>query len=200
MVKVITNFSYLTDDALAVQATTIVTDMTDNINFATPAPPLADVQAALTAYDTALAAAKGGGLQQTAEKNQCRHTLESVLSQLAAYVQANCNHNEAIALSSGFPLAKTPQPAGPLPKPENLKARLDKPGAVALTVRPVPHAMSYLWKYKPAAGADWQEILTTSARTAIQGLTSGQQYSFMVTAIGAHPSQTWSDEVKSFVL
>ncbi|ANI88698.1 hypothetical protein A9P82_04990 [Arachidicoccus ginsenosidimutans] len=200
MIKVIISFSRVTDSDLAVQAQHIVDSLTDNAAFPTPAPALADVQSALTDYETALAQAATGGKQLTAVKNQKRETLETLLSQLGLYVQLHSNNDAAVALSSGFTLAKTPAPVGMLSKSENLKAVPGITGEILLSVYAVPHAAGYIWQYKLAGADAWMEIHTTKAKTAVEGLTSGQQYSFRVTALGTNPAQNWSDEVKSFVL
>src|SRR6478672_9660860 len=97
--RIITGFSRYRDTELDVKAKFIVDSMTDNTNFTTPLPKLADVASATTAYIEALSNAEAGGISQTAIKNQTRQTLETLLEKLALYVEAYGKNDEVILLS-----------------------------------------------------------------------------------------------------
>lgn len=85
--KVATSFSRYSDSELEQKAQHVLTNLTNNASYASPTPALADVQAALTAFTTALANQPNQGKQGTIVKNQKRELLEDMLAQLALYVQ-----------------------------------------------------------------------------------------------------------------
>src|ERR1700756_4747062 len=89
-----------------VTASTVVQDhMKDNPNFSgVPAPPV-DMPALKAATDllvAKIAAAAEGGKTVIAEKNQQKEVVVKLLVQLAHYVEANCEDDMTIFLSSGF--------------------------------------------------------------------------------------------------
>ena len=90
ILKVVIGFKDLRDDDLDTKAASIIKSITGNTNYTTPVPTLAVVQTALTAYETALTAAKNGSPEKTAIKDQKRKDLEALLKQLGTYVQRNC--------------------------------------------------------------------------------------------------------------
>jgi hypothetical protein len=128
--KIIKGFDRYRDTELDVKAKFIVDSMTDNPNFTTPVPALADVTAATTAYIAALSNAESGGKSQLAIKNQARLQLEELLNKLALYVEAYGKSDEVILLSSGFNLAKTVTPVGILPKPNGFTVQPKDKGTV----------------------------------------------------------------------
>jgi hypothetical protein len=67
------------DDQLIGDVQSAINGLTDNPNFATPAPALAVVSTALGAFTTALAHAVNGGTQMTVAKNARRAELVSLM-------------------------------------------------------------------------------------------------------------------------
>ncbi len=84
--------------------------MTNNPSFPSPIPTLADVQEATGAYAEALNAAASLGRVAVAEKKAARATLQGLLAQLGTYVMFVANGDEARPATSGYTLAKIPQP------------------------------------------------------------------------------------------
>src|SRR4051812_43690741 len=119
--KVVTGFSKLSDEALVIRASVIVTNLTNNPNYSTPDPALATVTDANVAFKDSVTLSMTGGRENTADKNRKREILEGLLNTLALYVQRNCMNDRAILLSSGFDAKKPSVPIGVLHKPENVK-------------------------------------------------------------------------------
>jgi hypothetical protein len=203
IVKVVTGFAKLRDDDLDTRAQRIVDNLTNNANYPNPTPALADITTALTAYRDALTQVKNGGKDKTALKNEKRKALEALLNALALYVQANCQNNLAILLSSGFESRKSNAPLGVLEKPENFKIQNGpNSGGIRLSVDKLNGATSYLFEYAPAPvnGTTQWIVRAGTARTFIlEGLTSGQQYAFRVAGVGAHPTLVYSDVINKYV-
>src|ERR1035438_1144543 len=89
----------------------IVTSMTGNANFNTPNPALAIITANTASLETAQLAAKGGGVDDTANMHAMELVLDLSLKSLAAYVEGIANVNpmsaEAIILSAGMGVKST---------------------------------------------------------------------------------------------
>jgi hypothetical protein len=174
-----------------------LTGLTDNANFATPAPTLATVTTALSAFTVALADAVNGGKQMTAIKNAKRAELVSLMRQLASYVTVTANGDMTKLLSSGFPYQKpTRSRIGALPAPE---APVLKHGALSGTVdtsiTPVYGASSYNWRVALASAPSTfvQTAQTTGGRHSFNGLIPGQIYNVEANAVGAAGPSDWSD-------
>ena len=201
--KVIVGFKSLRDDDVDTKASSIIKSMTGNVNYTTPAPTLAVVQTALTAYETALTAAANGNPEKTAIKDQKRKDLELLLKQLGTYVQLNCKNDLGILLSSGFDAAKTNAPVGILPKPENFKVENGpNSGTARLSMDKINGARSYCFEYATAPvsdGSAWVVKVGTSRSHTIDGLTSGLRYAFRVAGVGADPTVVYSDVLTKFV-
>jgi hypothetical protein len=198
-ISVIKGFSKLADAEIGVKAQSIVNQMTNNPNFTTPTPSLEDVSTAITAYDNALADMPTGGKEKTALKNEKREALEEILADLAEYVEQNCQDNEAIALSSGFDLAKKPAKIGKLPKPATIEVKDgDNQGEVDIKVSKVVGAKSYVFCYTPDPITDasvWQMMPSSNTKITIEGLESVKKYWFKAAAVGANKELNYTDEV-----
>src|SRR6218665_1455038 len=108
------NFARYSNDALDNKAAEIIQKMTNNSNFVTSAPPLADVQAALTMYQQSLALGSRLNAEQASIKKERRTSLEVHLKKLAFYVENIASDNEPMLLSAGFDLVKPAAPVGTL--------------------------------------------------------------------------------------
>src|SRR5205809_63383 len=112
--KVTLSFAQLADAQLDEFTENIISSMTGNTNYPTPAVALADLQTQLDAFTATLAAAAQGGLQATAAKNNAREQLLVFLRRQAYYVQGQADNNLAVLLSSGFPAGSTNKASSPL--------------------------------------------------------------------------------------
>ena len=96
---------------LAATAQQMVTSMTGNAAFPTPAPALATVSSAISDFQTAEAAALVRTKGATATRNAKRRALVQLLEQLKTYVQtvadASASDSEGIIQSAGMAVRKT---------------------------------------------------------------------------------------------
>ncbi len=199
--RLVTGFPRYRDTELETKARFIVESMSDNPNFTTPVPTLAEITNSINAYTGALRDAEAGGKATIARKNEERKKLEDLLTKLSLYVEAYANSNEVILLSSGFSLVKPQTPVGMLAKPHVFSANAAEIGAVHLKLEMIHGADSYQYEYRLANGDRvWFIETATKSNLKIKGLQSGQKYEFRVAGIGAHPDRIYSDIISTFVL
>lgn len=203
--QVIRSFSRLTDTALETKATHIVQSLTGNETFPAPNPALATITSAIDNYSNALAkAGRGASKQNVLIKNQFRADLETLLGQLADYVDATAEGSEIALAGSGFDLPKKPAPVGPLPKPQNLKlAPGVNKGCLQVSVNAVPNARFYEFMVAESGlngSTQWDTYTGSKKQLLISNLVSGKEYRVKVAAAGSDPARVWSDEATSFVL
>ena len=205
IVKPSIGFVLLDNDAqLITDSQTIVTSMTANAAYPTPAPTLATVTAAIADFSTALSNAADGGVTLTAIKNAKRAVLAGILRHLASYVHVTCNGNMAVLLSSGFPTqkpARTPAGILPAPVPPALQQG-GRSGDLVASVTPIPLSNAYTWRLALASAPDTylQTVPTTAASNTFSGLTPGQTYSVDVNAFGSAGTGDWSDTSELMIL
>lgn len=161
---------------------------------------LSFVSAAITDYDTALANAVDGNKEDTKIKNQKRAALDSILKQLASYVELVADDDEAILLSSGFELVKTPAPAGPLGPAQNFRVEALDKGQLKLSCDANKLARVYKMEYRQAGETAWTEVDSTSSRLLLTSLESGKEYICRVLLVGTSRVRTYSGEESCFVL
>ncbi len=206
MLNAIINFSSsrVTDSELITKTAAIEAGMKNNNYFPEPRPSLEEIAIARLAYASALSACSSGARQATAIKNGKRKELEVLLRKLGNYVNAIANGNEEQLLSSGFDISKPSEAVGPLPAPQNIQIKPGRSkGTVVVSCDRVEHASHYVLVYRNMTEGEQSEkelAFSTKPKLWIGNLTSGNQYSFCLLALGTHEERNWSDEVRSFVL
>lgn len=194
------DFSRFTDANFLQKSLFITTSMTDNPNFPSPVPPLTDVQAAFESYGNALAAAAALGRQAVLDKNIAREQLELVLAQLGRYVMYVANGNESILGSSGFTLAKVPQPRV-LDSPGNvILEHGDNPGELISQV-PKQNGITFSHQITDAAPTEdtvWTSYTVSTAKYTFTGLIPGKQYWVRVAALGSRKQIKYSTVATQF--
>lgn len=168
----------------------VETKMTGNVNFATPTPSLADVTAARTALAAALKEAQGRATAAIATKNAAAKTLRDLLVKLARYVNSVAGGDVEKAVSSGFELAKSPDPIDKLEAPSKFEAaRGTIAGEVDLRWKGVRGGrlyQVYMCEGDPTTSETWTEAgLCSRGRFTVKGLVSDKAYSFRAAALGA---------------
>ena len=200
--RILISLGKYADAKLKDKSSYIVTSMKDNLNFQTPTPSLPEVQAALTTYSTALDAAAGLDRVKVAEKNQARKVLLGLLTQLGLYVMSVGNGDASVLTSSGFTLAKTPEP-GKLGNPGNVTLTSGvTSGQMVSSIKRTKHARVYSFQItdqQPGDDTKWTVIHTTTTRHVFNGLVSGKQYWVKVAAIGTANQVTESPVSTMFV-
>ena len=174
---------------MVAKATWVVSKMTGNGAFPTPAPTLVAVTAATDALGLAIAAAEGGAHEAIDARDLALVELRNLLTALCYYVNFTCGTNLAKAITSGFEPAREPSPIT-LVAPAQVAAvsALGFAGCVDLKWRPVGGAHLYhifVGEGDPAQ-AKWTLAGTsTRARLRAADLEPGKFYSFYVVALGA---------------
>ncbi|MBL7984304.1 MAG: fibronectin type III domain-containing protein [Flavobacteriales bacterium] len=161
--------------------------MTGNMNFPTPSPSVADLTAARTALVTALAAASGGGHAAIAVKNDAAKHLAQLLTRMTRYVNSVAAGDVDKAVSSGFELAKRPDPIDHLDAPSKFEGRTAAiEGRVDLRWKGVHGGRMYFVYMSKDNGATWNQVgMASQGRFTVIGLVSGTFYSFRVSAVGS---------------
>jgi hypothetical protein len=197
-VNVLIDFSKFTDDELATEAEHIGVKMTGNTNFPNTVPAVTEVDTAKDEFVLALAACKDGGRSATLVKNQKRVVLIGLLRALGLYVQANCNNDLNIALSSGFKTKKEKESFGVLPKVQHVRVEPGPfPGSLRVSVDAVKGAIIYIyeWALTPVTEQTaWQYELGKSSMI-IKNLVQGREYAIRVAAKGSVEGKVFSDVV-----
>ncbi len=115
------------------------------------------------------------------------------------YVLKETGGDPALIPISGFAVAASPStPIGPLPRPENVKAKMSRfPGIIKVSCGAIKGTQTYIYEYRlhDTPNQPWIQIkLSTKSREEISGLLSGHNYGFRMAAIGAAGQSPWSDE------
>ena len=176
----------------------IVTKMTGNATFPTPAPALAAITTGAdnleAAYNTALAA-RMSSKQATSAMHDKSAALAALITLEAAYVQNTSNGDKTKIESAGFETANPPSPIGALPAPEALELDANvNPGNMGLKWSNVPGAASYV--VQRAQDADVLDYITVATPTApkstVNTMSSGTRYWFRIAAVGAAGPGEWT--------
>ena len=177
----------------------IVTKMTGNSAFTTLATKTTALGTAVTAYAAANAdylASKQTTDQKRTVLANARTTAENAARDLAIGAES-LTHDAATFQSGGWEIqAGTHAPVGDLPRPANLAATGgDHDGTVDLAWDPIKRGVqTYIAQQAAASGGPWTQCyIGKASRCTVTGLTSGTQYWFQVSAIGAGGPSPWSD-------
>src|SRR5262249_54332429 len=201
-IKAATGFRKMKPDVVFSTSQAIYNALNDNVNI--PAPPvpfdLPTLLAANQALSAANSAALDGGKKAVAQRNHCKEIVVKILDQLAKYVQANCNDDMTIFLSSGFKAQSSTKtkPATASEKIHSIKLGPNS-GKVQVRLVSVPGAASceLRWAPVPAGGvpAAWttQPISNIRSATVVSGLTPGTTYAFQARAVIQSGYTDWSD-------
>ncbi len=188
----------LADKATLTLGLTVLEALMSNTHFPTPAPALAAVQAAQTAYTEALGRAQYGGRTDRADKNAKKQALISLLRELCDHVNGVAKGSELMLATCGYPLSKQPHPQV-LGTPE-LKVKHGASGELISSTRAVPGCRVYRHQFTTDAGAVlWPEVVSSRAACKIAGLVPGQAYSLRIIAVGSHNQSTSSAVVTKMV-
>src|ERR1019366_1259693 len=188
--KVVKSFKQLADAKLLTFGQNVTASIANAVGvFATPTPPLADVNSELGNYANLLQTAAARDKIQVALKNESKQNLLLLLSRLADYVNLTAQGNEAVLAMSGFDLNKVPQPV-------NIKAPAGvmlqdggNSGEMVLKFKSVAGASSYLFQYTTdtlLADTSWVSIASTTTSYTFSGLTKGATYYCRAVAVGSN--------------
>lgn len=202
IVKVSLAFAQTSDADLSAFTQNVIDSLTGNAGFPTPAVPLADLTAALAAFNDALVAAAQGGPQETAAKNAARNALVGLLRQEAYYVQSTAIGDLAKLLSSGFNNINTNRTQSQLDAPVIVGIENEMSTQLVVHLQPVPNARAYEAQVKNGTGGFLPAgIFTKARRLVLTGLTPGQTYTVQSRAVGGSTGYSnWSDPVSHMAM
>jgi hypothetical protein len=190
------------DDTFITFARTVSTLLYAEPAFTGIPVPAATLDAATTAFYDAKAAQASGGKAATAEKNNKRAALETLLKELALYVQVASNNNLAMLLSSGFESVSTNRARLPLSKPKVLRVVTGMTGQALVTLSTENNVRGCEVKVAEldengTPGEFRPVVFSTSSRNiAVNELTPGKMYVIMGRTLGGATTYSdWSDQV-----
>jgi hypothetical protein len=195
-------FASLTNTDLIAFVRNVVTLMTGNAQYPTPSPTLAAVTSAVDAFETAVHDALDGGKMAILTRNAARESLLTLMRQLAAYVQGNCDGSIVLLGSSGFGAvrAKSPSYLPDIPANQRL-AQTGTSGELRLNFDRVPNAVNYSIQSATAPEGPWTDWgLSTTTRVTIDGLTPGKVYWAQACANGSAGSSDFGGPATAMAL
>jgi len=200
--RVLLGFTNAPDHSLEETAGAVIKGVTGNASYPTPPVTMPALQAALTAFTTAMAAQAQGGTAATADKNNKRDALVALLRQLAGYVQQNCNNNLATLLTSGFEAVSSSRAQSALEAPDILNIDNGNSGQLLVKVTATANSKCYEGRYAligpGGVTGPWQSagLFTNSRSMPVNGLSPGSMYNFQFRAVGGSTGYSdWSDTV-----
>jgi hypothetical protein len=172
-----------------IHASTIHEHMVGNPHFPSPSPTMAEFAQAIQELEQANLAALDRGRLAMAARNRAEEKISSMITRLAGYVNSVCLGDQIKITSSGFRLAKTPEPISTLHAPRKAKVRRTAyPSQLELSWERVPGAAIYqVEKEVQVAGeaTDWQRVsLTTRPKLVVDGCRTDEHHTFRICAVG----------------
>lgn len=204
--KVKLNLKNLTVEEKIVFAKQIITSLTGNADFAAPLPALETVSPLIAAAEQANAEVKIAR-QSVATKvsilDDKLSDLDSVLNQLAAYVESTAKGDETKIKSAGMSVKATSTPFGIPPAPENLLAVAANEGEISLSWDGIKGSKSYVIQMATdiSGAGNWAiSKISTKSKADVSKLESGIKYWFRVAAVGAAGQGPWSDPATKYAI
>ena len=153
---------------------------------------------AITAYEGSTPAALDGSKTAVAQKDKLKEAAIRMYTQLAHYVELNCNDDMATFLLSGFQAKATAKTFTP-PATDSIRKIKHGPntGQLIVTLLAVKGAKNYVLRYGVNPLSTWTDLVVTSVRpaTTISGLTPGTLYAFRVQVLLKSGYTDWSDPI-----
>lgn len=206
-------FNKLSPSVFLARAQGIVTAMTGNPAFPEPwsstVPTLAQIQADLAAFQSAVTATLARDQTRIVERNTTRATLANDLSLLAFYVQGVANGNAEMLATTGFPLRQRPVRTQALDAPlapSGLRVNCGTvSGSVVIRSSRVTGAGSYdvqITSGDPTLEASWTAAgsYKNCGRIELAGLATLKTWSVRIRALGAAGPGAWSTPVSLLVV
>ena len=205
LLRVLIGFTHASDHVLEETAGQVLAGLYGTATATFPTPPVSEtaLQAALTTFTNAVAAAAQGGSAARAAREVAGDTLIGLLRQDALYVLtvvqkiADPAASMAALLASGFDAVSTSRTQQPLATPSIGDIKNVGTGRLQITLQAVPHARRYEVQSKSGT-ADWASagLFNSTRQMVVTGLTPGTNYTFQVRALGGSTGQSeWRNPV-----
>lgn len=183
----------------------VITSMTGNAYYPAPVPTLEALTTAVNELETAQDNASDGGKTLTAIRNEKLAAVFNLMRQLRDHVNVVGDGNEVILLSSGFALAKLPEPKTGVKTPQNVTAKTQEtPGDVLVECNTLAAAELYQIRYQPM-NPETPEVLdevwdvldpVAPKKQLVTGLKAATYYWFEMRGVGRKGPGPWSDPAK----
>lgn len=169
---------------LITYAKQVVSSMTGNTSFPSPAPSLTQLEADVAALDAAETAVLARTKGSTETRNAKLATVRADLEHEQSYVQqvanaANPSDAEAIIKSAGMSVRKKTS----LSKGELAATQGAVSGSVTVSAKAVSHRACYEWQYSIDQKTWTSGPPTLQSRTELSGLTPATVYFFRFRAV-----------------
>ncbi|HMF57845.1 MAG TPA: fibronectin type III domain-containing protein [Pyrinomonadaceae bacterium] len=201
MPKIKLNFKDLSIPEKVARARQIVTALTNNTDFPSPQPTLAQVSAAINDLDTAYTeaqAARQEAKARTSAQNQKEDAVDRAVSRLASYVESASDGDETKIKGAGLDTRTVGSSSSDeITAPAALAATAgNHEGEIDLHWDKVSKARSYVIEMSadPPTVTSWQhKAVSLKSQATVEGLTSGTKYWFRVAAVSTNGQSGWSD-------
>jgi len=191
---------------LASFATNVLNRTKGEADYAFIQTDITALEAALQAYQTALAAARNRGMAEVVVKNEAQKALLTVLDRIADAFDLKAELSPALLTGAGFSLQQPPvRFAGQIPVPEVLKVNsTGRKGEirVQLTDEMPNVVLLHAMEYSQDKGSSWQNgTYHNRNRFIVGGLPAGTDLLFRFKSIGRGDNKSdWSEPLMAGVL
>lgn len=172
-------------DSEIAKITRYILDCTkNNEKFPNPNPSPDAVEKALQDYEVALSNAGGRDRKLVAVKKVKRAELYALLKDLAAYVTKVSQGDEAILISSGFPV--TVKRSADAKRPPAVEVNMAAPGEATTRIKKAARARAYLHQYAAdplTADTKWEGETSHLNEHTFTGLPSATKMWFRVIVL-----------------
>ncbi len=193
------NFSEYSDAELIDRANNVVTQMTGNIHFVNPEPPLAEITTATDNFSAAYFQVYNRNLSFMAEKRMYKSILIKLLKREASYVEFIGQNVESVIDTSGFEIYSTAPTTAPASDIPVIKKAKDTgiSGTSKLRVKKVKHAVVYELRHTKDVDlntANWVHLVCqTQIQFEVTNLIPGTEYFFEARSISTKGPSGWSN-------
>lgn len=162
--------------------------------FATPEPPLADIITAATTLRQKQEATSQSGTQGTVERDDAFDALESLLRELAAYVEDKAKNDRDLMLSTGFEVTTASHSPPAIVTPTILVIENIAEGKLGFKIQSCGARAYEIWGRTGTADFTHFVTLTDPRYGEVDGLVPGALYDWKVRALyGKNTYSDWSD-------
>jgi len=189
--------TYKSQRDLATICKRVIEKMENNPVFPNPPAALAELKKELPEYEASLMKAKSRDREMVAVKNKKKAIILELLDELAIYVLATCNNDQALLLSSGFDITEELR-STPKPAIEILEVDLGVPGEASVKVRKITGTIAFAHQYAtepPGPNTVWVSEESSLRSYTFKGLTTDKRYWFRTVAIGRRGQKSYSPVV-----
>lgn len=202
-VKLIKDYSRLSDANLDLKAQMVIINLTGNPDFPVTEPTLADFTLVKASFNTALQNSQEGGRTAVAIKNQARKTLLASMRNLSINIESQAQGDRVKLVSSGFDLAADGANVPALSGPLNFMVSDGlNTGELKLSVKASKQAISYLHEYTVGPVTDesiWISKVSTAREHTFGGIRSGVRAYARVAVIGTKGQEVYSNVLSRVV-